>query len=106
MLARIRQVASKTFTFPVRCYSTPPPDISDVIDIIDPYTSPQVNKVKNTLEAKTPGPLPRIPIPPAEDPLLHYITSTIMRNGHRHRAERDEPKVQEQRVHGTHAPVT
>ncbi|KAI0938500.1 hypothetical protein AcV5_000171 [Taiwanofungus camphoratus] len=53
------------------------------------------SSIPSSLASPTPAPLrtssnvaPTINIPPAEDPLLHYITSCIQQHGHRQKAAR------------------
>ncbi|PVG04784.1 ribosomal protein S7 [Serendipita vermifera] len=38
--------------------------------------------------SQTSTPAPRLMIPPPEDPLLHYLTSHLMKHGERHKASR------------------
>lgn len=60
---------------------TSPPSHRIPLSALAPGTS-------TTLAAASPPPPPILDIPPAEDPLLQFITNTIMRHGKRKRASR------------------
>lgn len=89
MLASIRRI-SRSLPSSFRALSTAGSKttalLKSALDGVDAQSAPR--------SALTPKPtIPTSDIPPAEDPLLHYVTSNIMQNGRRAKASRITSKT-------------
>ena len=95
MLSVLRQASQRSLTA-TRSLSTTTARLNEVAKYPDPGPNPHVVAPAfparptglNLPPAPTPGRPPIMDIPPAEDPLLHFISSMLMRDGKRRQSDR------------------